>query len=117
MIKHVAIFSIRTHIGANKVLELRTVGTTGVFVLTKDSSLVGNLDITPLAVEVQPVDGIAWIVPREHSGDVVIAVCVVVPGRIPKCAVAGIIVDWTEGEIETGDRVVVNPEASQKLLI
>ena len=96
------------------VLEFGAVGTTGVFVFTKDPSLVRNLDITPLAVEVQPVDGIAGIMGREYSGDVVITVRIIVASWIPECTVAGIVVYWAEGKVDTRDRVVVNSAVSQK---
>lgn len=117
IIEHIAIASVRAHIGANKVLELGSVGTTGVLVFTKDSGLVGNLDITPLAVEIQPVDGIAGIISCECSGGVVITIRIVVANWIPECTVAGIVVYWAEGKVDTGDRVVVNSAVSQKILV
>lgn len=110
MVEHVAIVSIRTHICSNKALEFRAIGTAGVFVLPKDSALLGNLDIAPLAVEVQPVDRVAGIVGREDSGDVVVAVCVVVSSWIPQRPVAGVVVYWAERKVDPGNRVIVNPK-------
>lgn len=117
IIEYLAIVSVRAHIGANKVLELGAIWTTGVLVFAKDSSLFGDLDISPVAVEIQPIDGIAGIMGRESSSDVVIAVREVVSGRIPECTVAGIVVDWPEGKVDTGDRVVVNSATSQNMLL
>lgn len=107
IVLHIAVFTVGAHVVADKALEFRTVRTAGVFVLAENASLVGNLDIAPLTVKVQPVDGVARVVCGELGCRVVIAVRIVVAGRIPQSTVAGVVDNKAIWQVVPGDGVVV----------
>jgi hypothetical protein len=107
IVLHIAVLTVGAHVVADEALEFRTVGTAGVLVLAENSSLVSNLDIAPLTVKVQPVDGVARVVCGELGCRVVIAVRIVVACRIPQRAVAGVVDNKAIWQIVPGDGVVV----------
>lgn len=107
IVLHITVFTVGAYVVADEALEFRAVGTAGVFVLAENSNLVGNLDIAPLTVKVQPVDGIARVVCGELGCRVVIAVRIVVAGRVPQSTVAGVVDNKTVWQIVSGDGVVV----------
>lgn len=78
--------------------------------LSKDLRSAGERGVSPLAVEVEPVDwrvAVGVVVRRERLRRGVVGVCVCAECRIPEDALVGVIDYKAFGEVEVGDCVVV----------
>lgn len=94
----------------NQLLELRPVWSRAILDLSEDLRLVGQLVISPLTVEIEPVNRVALVIRSKSLGCCIIAISICALDGVPQYTLVGIVDDETFGQVKAGNGVVMLSE-------
>lgn len=110
-------WATRAHFVPHQFLEFRSIRPRNVLFLSKQFRPSRQRIVSPLAVEIQPVDWVPRVIGLECFLRSIIAINIGTQDRVPQCTRISMVHNQPIREVEAGNSVIMFPESSLSLAL